>query len=47
MPWVVKKTPKGYGVWNKHKKTWKSYNTSLSNAQAQYRLLEYIGHIKI
>jgi len=46
MPYIIKKTPKGYGVWNKDKKIWKSYNTSKTKAQSQYKLLNYVGYIK-
>ena len=26
MPYAIKPTPKGYGLWNKDKKIWKSYD---------------------
>ena len=39
-------TPKGYGLWNKDKKIWKSYNTTKSKVQAQMRLSNYIDHKK-
>ena len=35
MPYSVKKTSQDYGVWNKEKKKWKSYNTTKSKAQSQ------------
>ena len=46
MPYQIKKTPSGYGLWNIDKKKWKSYNTSKTKAQAQKRLLNYIEHKK-
>ena len=46
MPYVIKSTPHGYGVFNKQTKIWKSYNTTKSKAQAQYKLLNYVGYIK-
>ena len=42
MPYVVKKTNSGYGLWNIDKRIWKSYNTTKTKANAQKRLLEYI-----
>ena len=44
MPYQLKKTPKGFGLWNKDKKIWKSYNTTKTKAEAQKRLLDYIDH---
>ena len=46
MPYVIKKTKAGYGLWNVDKKIWKSYNTTKKKAEAQMRLLEYIDHLK-
>ena len=42
MPYIIKATPSGYGVWNKDKKEWKSYNTTKQKAEAQLRLLHYV-----
>ena len=46
MPYVIKKTKSGYGLWNIDKKIWKSYNTTKKKAEAQMRLLEYIDYMK-
>ena len=46
MPYVIKKTKSGYGLWNKDKHIWKSYNTTKKKAEAQMRLLQYIDHMK-
>ena len=46
MPYIIKKTPHCWGVFNRHKKIWKSYNTSKTKAQSQYKLLNYVGYIK-
>ena len=42
MPYSLRKTPHGYGVYNKIKKIWKSYNTTKTKATAQMRLLYMI-----
>lgn len=44
MPFVIKKTPKGYGVFNLQKKKYRSFNTTLSNAQKQFRILKMLGY---
>ena len=46
MPYKIKKTPQGYGLWNLDKKIWKSYNTTKAKAAAQQRLLQYIDNKK-
>lgn len=46
MPYQIKKTPSGYGLFNIDKKIWKSYNTTKTKANAQKRLLEYIDNKK-
>ncbi len=38
----LRKTSKGYGVWNKTNQVWKSYNTTKKKAQAQLKLLNYL-----
>ena len=42
----LKKTTMGFGVWNKDKKVWKSYNTTKKKAEAQLRLLKYLDFKK-
>lgn len=46
MPYKIKKTPKGYGVWNIEKKLWKSYDTTEIKAIKQKRLLDWLGEYK-
>ena len=46
MPYLVKKTKSGYGLWNKDKKKWKSYDTTKKKVEAQKRLLNYIDAMK-
>ncbi|HEY9702627.1 MAG TPA: hypothetical protein V6C58_09285 [Allocoleopsis sp.] len=46
MPYKIKKTPKGYGVWNIEKKLWKSYDTTQLKAEKQKRLLEWLDVYK-
>ena len=38
----LRKTSKGYGVWNKEKGIWKSYDTTKKKAEAQLKLLHYL-----
>lgn len=42
MPYKIKKTPKGYGVWNIQKKYWLSYDTTQIKAEKQKRLLDWV-----
>ena len=42
MPYQVRETPSGWGLFNLDKKIWKSYNTTKTKADSQKRLLEYI-----
>jgi hypothetical protein len=43
MPYKIKKTPKGFGVWNIEKKIWKSYDTTEIKAIKQKRLLDWLS----
>lgn len=40
----VRKTPKGWGVYNLNKHTWKSYNTTTGKAQMQMIILNKVMH---
>ena len=42
MPYQIRKTPTGWGLFNLDKNIWKSYNTTKTKADSQKRLLEYI-----
>ena len=43
MPYQIVQTSKnGYGLWNKDKKEWKSYDTTKQKAEKQMKLLNYI-----
>lgn len=46
MPYQVKKTKSGYGLYNIDKGVWKSCNTTKTKAEAQKRLLNYIDSRK-
>lgn len=46
MPYNIKKTPKGFGVWNIEKKIWKSYDTTEIKAIKQKRLLDWLDEYK-
>ena len=38
MPYQIRKTPYGWGLFNPDKKIWKSYNTTKTKADSQKRL---------
>ena len=42
MPYQIRKTPSGSGLFNIDKKIWKFYNTTKTKADSQKKLLEYI-----
>ena len=46
MPYVIKNTGNGFEVYNKQKKSYKSFNTTKKKAEAQLRLLNYLEHKK-
>ena len=46
MPYLIKRTNNGYGLYNIDKKVFKSYDTTLENVIKQKRLLDYIDHMK-
>lgn len=47
MPYELRTTPKGFGIFNFDRKIWKSYNTTKPKAKAQLKLLNSIEFKKI